>query len=189
MILHEQNQGTVYFFDQDFFFFLHSNVMVPISHFFSFSLFALVSNVLPEVYELDTMVSWSWWSPQILADQGSLGLASLDCWVHWPFCKLHPRCKRPSGVLICLGSDATHGVIFTTREFCVKEEILPSSATSYTLLSKNLRLFSDSGGKKSIISWPPFSASFTVGKMIRKDQPLINFQGLQLCFTFFFLLI
>lgn len=57
MILHEQNQGTVYFFDQDFFFFLHSNVMVPISHFFSFSLFALVSNVLPEVYELDTMVS------------------------------------------------------------------------------------------------------------------------------------
>lgn len=78
----------------------------------------------------------------------SLGLASLDRRVRWPFCKLHPRCKRPSGVLICLGSDETHRVIFTTREFCVKEEILPSSATSYPLLSKNLWFFSDSGGKK-----------------------------------------
>jgi len=50
----------------------------------------------------------------------------------WPFCKLHPSCsKRPSGVLIGLGSDAAHRLIFTIREFHVKKEILPSSATSY----------------------------------------------------------
>lgn len=72
-----------------------------------------------------------------------------DCQVFSPFCKLHPSCsKRPSRVLICLGSDATHRVIFIIRQFHVKKEILPSSATSYPLLSKNLWFFNDSGGKK-----------------------------------------
>lgn len=43
--------------------------------------------------------------------------------------------------------------------------------------------------QESIVSRPPSAASSTVGKIIRKEQPLINFQGLQLRLTFFLLLI
>lgn len=131
-------------------FFLHSDAMVPISHFVFFSWFALVSNVLSDVGELDTTVSWSWWSPQILADQclffGSSfpGLSNalailqassqLQQEAQWSVDWSWLRCSSQA--------------YFHNQGVPCKER--NSSFISYQLplLSKNLWFFNDSGGKK-----------------------------------------
>lgn len=121
-------------------------MLIPYLVFFPW--FDLVSNILPELCEVRRPISWPcfsslvdlWWRPQTLADPcHSLAPASLDYQLLWPLCQLHPSCSnRPSGVLVCLGSNATHSVIFMIWQFCVKKEILPPSAIHYPSLSKNL---------------------------------------------------
>lgn len=154
--------------------FLHGNAIVLIPYLVFVSQFALVSNILPELCELETKVNWFLMKPP------HPGRPMFILWLQlpltqllWPLCKLHPSCSnRPTGVLICLGSNVTRSVIFMIWQFCVKKYIflhqLP--ATPYCPRTFGLQWLRKQK-KKCIISWLRFSASFIIGKMIIKDQP------------------
>lgn len=75
----------------------------------------------------------------------SLAPASLDYQLLWPFYKLCSSCsKRPSGMLMCFGSDATQCRFYNLAVSCKERN---SSSLNYhnPLLSKNLWFFNNSG--------------------------------------------